>query len=226
MCVCAGFAAGAAIGIIILICIFILVCDRRRRPYIGSTVSRPLGNLLCVRCACGCLLFAYLSALCLQAATPPALCLHALAARLQAMLSAVRHVARHIAEHLVACISCTILGFQHSQRLHYDASRHELLPFLLSQAANADAGARGLYNAQPVDAGPKQVQLPVIIVNPDNEVECGRKLHLDETPSAKLDPDNYFTSMRTYLFALKVSSMHRSSLPHPRIVRVTYQSSE
>ena len=39
----AGFAAGAAIGIIILICIFILVCDRRRRPYIGAAASRPLG---------------------------------------------------------------------------------------------------------------------------------------------------------------------------------------
>ena len=104
----------------------------------------------------------------------------------------------------------------------YYASWQQLFPLLLSHAANADAGARGLYNAQPVDAGPKQVQLPVIIVNPDNEVECGRKLHLDETPLAKLDPDNYFTSM----FALKKSSMLWSSLPHASNVHVACQSFE
>lgn len=55
-------------------------------------------------------------------------------------------------------------------------------------------GTRHLYAAQPVDSGPKQVQYPVVIVNPDNEVECGRKVLLDRTPSAKQDPANYFTS--------------------------------
>lgn len=93
-----GFAAGAAVGIIILICIFILVCDRRRRPYMSSA-QHPLGP-----------------------------------------------------------------------------NRH-------------------LYTAQPEVFVPKQVQLPVVIVNPDNEVECGRKILLDRTPSAKQDPDNYFTNM-------------------------------
>lgn len=40
----AGFAAGAAVGIILLICVLILVCDRRRRPYIGSSSPQlPLG---------------------------------------------------------------------------------------------------------------------------------------------------------------------------------------
>lgn len=42
----AGFAAGAAVGIILLICVFILVCDRRRRPYPGHSASQlPLGKL-------------------------------------------------------------------------------------------------------------------------------------------------------------------------------------
>ena len=46
VCGVAGFAAGAAVGIILLICVFILVCDRRRRPYIGHSASQlPLGEL-------------------------------------------------------------------------------------------------------------------------------------------------------------------------------------
>ncbi|KAL3137713.1 hypothetical protein ABBQ38_004980 [Trebouxia sp. C0009 RCD-2024] len=94
-----GFAAGAAVGIILLICVLILVCDRRRRPYIGnSSPQLPLGT-------------------------------------------------------------------------------------------------RHLYATQPVDSGPKQVQYPVVVVNPDNEVECGRKVLLDRTPSAKQNPANYFTSI-------------------------------
>ena len=45
----AGFAAGAAIGIILLICVLILVCDRRRRPYVGSSVAQPLGeHVMCI----------------------------------------------------------------------------------------------------------------------------------------------------------------------------------
>lgn len=56
------------------------------------------------------------------------------------------------------------------------------------------AGARHLYGTQAIDSGPKQVQYPVVVVNPDNEVECGRKILLDRTPSAKQDPANYFTS--------------------------------
>lgn len=55
-------------------------------------------------------------------------------------------------------------------------------------------GTRHLYAAQRVDSGPKQVQYPVVVVNPDNEIECGRKVLLDRTPSAKQDPANYFTS--------------------------------
>ncbi len=54
--VLAGFAAGAAVGIIILICVFILVCDRRRRPYISSA-PHPLGMVFsqafCSRAECG-----------------------------------------------------------------------------------------------------------------------------------------------------------------------------
>lgn len=57
------------------------------------------------------------------------------------------------------------------------------------------SGTRHLYATQPVDSGPKQVQYPVVVVNPDNEVECGRKVLLDRTPSAKQNPANYFTSM-------------------------------
>ena len=56
------------------------------------------------------------------------------------------------------------------------------------------AGARHIYGVQPIDSGPKQVQYPVVVVNPDNEVECGRKVLLDRTPSAKQDSANYFTS--------------------------------
>lgn len=58
----------------------------------------------------------------------------------------------------------------------------------------AVTGNRHLYTAQQAPIVPKQVQFPVIIVNPDNEVECGRKIFLDRTPSSKQDPDNYFTS--------------------------------
>ncbi len=43
----AGFAAGAAVGIILLICVLILVCDRRRRPYIGSSLSQPPLGMFC-----------------------------------------------------------------------------------------------------------------------------------------------------------------------------------
>ena len=56
------------------------------------------------------------------------------------------------------------------------------------------SGTRHLYSAQPADTAPKQVQYPVVIINPDNEVECGRKVLFDRTPSAKHDPADYFTS--------------------------------
>lgn len=64
-------------------------------------------------------------------------------------------------------------------------------------------GTRHLYAAQPIDTGPKQVQYPVAVVNPDNEVECGRKILLDRTPSAKQDPANYFTCK-----LLRIASEH------------------
>lgn len=65
----------------------------------------------------------------------------------------------------------------------------------ISSAVHHPLGNRHLYTAQPATNVPKQVQFPVIIVNPDNEVECGRKIFLDRTPSSKQDPDNYFTSI-------------------------------
>ncbi|DBB12634.1 TPA: hypothetical protein ACH3X3_005417 [Trebouxia sp. C0006] len=65
----------------------------------------------------------------------------------------------------------------------------------ISSAVHHPLGNRHLYTAQPAPNVPKQVQFPVIIVNPDNEVECGRKIFLDRTPSSKQDPDNYFTSI-------------------------------
>lgn len=95
-----GFAAGAAIGVIILICVFILLCDRRRRPYIGQAPhhlgGRPLSTYL--------------------------------------------------------------------------------LP------------------AQMADMGPRKVEWPVLVVNPDNEIECGRKLYDDKSAPSKEDPSNYFES--------------------------------
>lgn len=56
------------------------------------------------------------------------------------------------------------------------------------------AGVRHHYATQAINSGPKQVQYPVAVVNPDNEVECGRKILLDGTPSAKQDSADYFTS--------------------------------
>ena len=56
------------------------------------------------------------------------------------------------------------------------------------------AGVRHLYATQAINSGPKQVQYPVAVVNPDNEVECGRKILLDGTPSAKQNSADYYTS--------------------------------
>ena len=55
-------------------------------------------------------------------------------------------------------------------------------------------GNRYLYTTQPVPVLPQQVQLPIVIVHPDNAVGCGRKLFLDRSLSAKQDPSSYFTS--------------------------------
>ena len=76
----------------------------------------------------------------------------------------------------------------------HNAARCQLAIALIHPILAFVSGTRHLYAAQSVDSGPKQVQYPVVVVNPDNEVECGRKVLLDRTPSAKQDPANYFTS--------------------------------
>ena len=51
-----------------------------------------------------------------------------------------------------------------------------------------------------VDMGPRKVEWPVLIVNPDNEIECGRKLYDDKSAPPKEDPSNYFESKPSRLY--------------------------
>ena len=51
-----------------------------------------------------------------------------------------------------------------------------------------------------VDMGPRKVEWPVLIVNPDNEIECGRKLYDDKAAPPKEEPANYFESMPARLY--------------------------
>lgn len=45
-----------------------------------------------------------------------------------------------------------------------------------------------------MDMGPRKVEWPVLVVNPDNEIECGQKLYDDKSAPSKEDPSNYFES--------------------------------